>query len=137
MVNVDLREYGEDVRRAWRALEGGSHVPLALAAALAFHETYDRGRDCITRRDYEDGLDLMAAALSRLITVFRIDEQTRLPVPVRLDLGAGRFRNGASTYENHRARTALHPLLVLRAELPAAVDRVKGIGVPFKPADPP
>jgi hypothetical protein len=78
----------------------------------------------------------MAAALSRLITVFRIDEQTRLPVPVRLDLGAGRFRNGASMYEHHRAGAALHPLLVLRAELPAALDRVKAVGIPFKPADP-
>jgi hypothetical protein len=134
MANIDLRENGEDVRRAWRASEG-SHVPLALAAALAFHETYDRGRESMALRDYEDALDLMAAALSRLITVFRIDEHTRLPVPVRLDLGAGRFRNGASMYEQPRGRTALNPLVVLRAELPAAVDRVKAVGVPFKPAD--
>lgn len=127
---VDLRADGDKVRKLWRGSEA-LHVPLSLAAALAFHESYG-GPDAIMQRlDYDDALDLIAAALSRLVTIYKVDESTRSPVSVQLNLGSGKFRHGATVYEYRNGR-ALGSLMVQRAHVPAAVELIKAVGIPFQ-----
>src|SRR5690606_33143432 len=94
---VDLRHDCEQVRELWRS-RADSHVPLALAAALAFHEARDQHSALMPRAEYEDALNLTAAALSRALTIYAVNRHSGIPVPARFDLGAGRFRCGASAY---------------------------------------
>lgn len=127
---VDLRRDGEQVRQAWRS-SGDSHVPLPLAAALALHEAHGGAADVVAELEYEDALNLAAAALSRLVSIYTIDERTRLPVPAMLNLATGRFRAGASVYERRNGRP-MTSLVVLREHVPAAMDMIKATGIPFR-----
>lgn len=127
---VDLRRDRDQVRKIWRSI-ADSHVPLPLAAALAFHEVHGGAASIVARVEYEDGLDLAAAALSRLVTIYAIDEGTRNPVPARFDLGAGRFRHGATTYERADG-TTMTPLLVQREHLAPAMELIRSTGIPFQ-----
>jgi hypothetical protein len=126
---VDLRDDCEQVKKIWRSC-ADVHVPLSLAAALAFHEAHGSAT-VVPQREYEDGLNLAAAALSRLVTIYAIDERTRTPVSARCDLGTGRFRHGASTYE-HADGTTMTPLVVPRDHLATAVELIRSTGIPFQ-----
>lgn len=127
---VDLREDGEQTRRAWQATEG-AHVPLKLAAAWTFHEAYGAARDVMPHSQYDDALDLIAAALSRLVPIYSCDKRTGRPVSLRLNLATGRFRNGATAYESKHGRKARTALMVRREHLPAATDLIRATGIPF------
>lgn len=127
---VDLRKDGEQVKEAWRS-SGDSHVPLPLAAALAFHEAHGGAHAAVPQPEYEDALDLVAAALSRLVTIYTIDERTKLPVSAQLNLGTGRFRYGATVYEHGNGK-AVTSLVVRREQLPAAMEVIKATGIPFQ-----
>jgi hypothetical protein len=126
---VDLRRECEQVRKLWHG-SADAHVPLPLAAALAFHEAHGSAT-VVPQVEYEDGLDMAAAALSRLVTIYAIDECTRLPVSAHFDLGTGKFRHGATTYELTDG-TTMTPLLVARDHLETAVDLIRATGIPFQ-----
>jgi hypothetical protein len=49
-----------------------AHVPLAVAAAIAFHQVQGNTRAIVSRQDYDDALNLAAAALSRLIPLYAV-----------------------------------------------------------------
>ncbi len=106
-------------------------MPLPLAAALAFHEAYRSADRILPRPEYDDALNLTAAALSRLISIYTIDERTRTPVVARLNLRSGKFRDGAAVYE-HRMGNAMTSLLVRREQLLPAVEIIKSTGIPFR-----
>lgn len=127
---VDLRVDCEHVRKLWRG-SADSHVPLSLAAALAFHEARNGAPSIVARVEYEDGLDMAAAALSRLVTIYAIDNGTRQPVAENFDLRSGRFRQGATVYELADGRT-LAPLVVQREHLAPAVELIRSTGIPFQ-----
>lgn len=122
--------HGEEIRRAWLAAEG-PHVPLPLAAAWAFHEAHDALPAAMPRLEYEDALDLIAAALSRLVALYTIDERTQEPVPARFNLATGRFRGGATVYERKYGGRTMSSLVVQREQLPAALQVIKATGIPF------
>jgi hypothetical protein len=126
---VDLRRDSEQVSELWRG-SADSHVSLALAAALAFHEARDHHPVLLSRADYEDALDLTAAALSRALTIYALDRASGVPVSTRFDLRAGRFRCGASVYEQWGG-DALTSLVVLRDDVPRALALIKSAGIPF------
>lgn len=126
---VDLRRDCEQVRKIWCS-SADSHVPLSLAAALAFHEAHG-SVTAVPEREYEDGLDLAAAALSRLVTIYALDDSTRQPVPGHFDLGAGKFRHGATVYELADGGT-MTPLVVQREHLETAVALIRSTGIPFQ-----
>lgn len=126
---VDLWRDCEQVRKLWHS-SADTHVPLPLAAALAFHEAHG-SPTVVPLLEYEDGLDLAAAALSRLVPIYAIDEGTRLPVPGHFNLGAGKFRHGATTYELADG-TAMTPLVVPRDPLATAVELIRSTGIPFE-----
>ena len=127
---VDLRKDGERIRRAWLATDA-PHAPLHLAAALAFHEAHGGVDAVVPRLDYDDALNLAAAALSRLLTLYTLDEQTRRPVPVRLSLANGRFRQGAVVYEQRESSRTVTSLVVHREQLPAAIAVIRATGLPL------
>ena len=126
---VDLRHDCEQVRELWRS-RADSHVPLALAAALAFHEARDQHSALMPRAEYEDALNLTAAALSRALTIYAVNRHSGIPVPARFDLGAGRFRCGASAYEPSSGN-ALTSLVVQREDVPRTLALIKSAGIPF------
>lgn len=126
---VDLRRDCDQARELWRG-SADSHVPLALAAALAFHEARDQHSALLSRADYEVSLNLSAAALSRALTIYALDRASGVPVSTRIDLGAGRFRCGASVYEESGG-DALTSLVVLRDDVPRAIALIKSSGIPF------
>jgi hypothetical protein len=126
---VDLRSDGEQVRQAFCESDA-PHVPLPLAAAMAFHEAHPAPAAVVPQLEYDDALNLTAAALSRLVAIYRIDERTRRPVEHSLNLTAGRFRDGAAAYESKNGRR-MTSLLVLREHLPTAMALIKATGIPF------
>jgi len=126
---VDLRKDGEHVRQMWRTSDD-AHVPLRLAAALAFHEAHGAAEALMSGEDYHNALDLTAAALSRLLMIYTISERTGLPLPARLGMTGGRFRDGATLYQ-HTDGGAVTSLSVLREDLPAAIRVIKTAGMPF------
>jgi hypothetical protein len=105
-----------------------SHIPLSLAAALAFRRARgnDDGLDAGGVSD--DVLDVTAAALSRLVAIYAIDSQTGQPVRVEVDLGAGRFSEGATVYRR-RNGNAVKPLFVQREQLVGAMELLKTTGI--------
>lgn len=127
---VDVRKDGEYIRELWRTSDG-SHVPLSLAATLAFHEAHDGAGASMPEPEYDNALDLAAAALSRLLTVYTIDQHTRRPVSAPVSLATGRFRYGATVYEHSNGR-ATTSLMVQREEVAAAMEVIKATGIPFQ-----
>lgn len=126
---VDLQRCRERAREAWRS-SAGSHVPLPLAAALAFHAGQEGANAQLPARDYDAALNVAAAALSRLLAVYAIGENPQLPVVIEVDLGSGRFRDGGALYER-RLGSRITSLVVARAQLAPALEFIRAAGLPF------
>jgi hypothetical protein len=126
---VDLRKDSEQVRDAWRSSDE-PHVPLSLAAALAFHEAHRAGEAFIAQPDYDDALDMAAAALSRVVDIYAVDARTGQPAPVQLSLRAGRFADGGSAYRRRNGETVTS-LVVRREHVRRAMRLVSAAGIPF------
>jgi hypothetical protein len=75
-------------------------------------------------------LNLAAAALSRLLPIYTVDAQSPRLVRAEIDVGSGRFRDGATLYE-HSDGTRVMPLFVTRNEVAAAVELVRDAALPF------
>ena len=72
------------------------YFPLAVAAAIAFHQAHSSALTCVSQRDYDGALDIAAAALSRLIPVYTLREPQGRRVTVVVDLTRARFARGAA-----------------------------------------
>ena len=119
---VDLREDRARVEHLWK---GGTarDVRLALAAAFTFHQTRRGGEAKLSRHDYAGALDIVAAALSRLIPIYTLDPLGER-VAAAVDLARHRFRGGAA--ELMRADgTTVAPLDIVRHELLPALARLE------------
>ena len=107
-------------------------MPLPLAAALAFHAGQEGANALLPARDYDAALDVAAAALSRLVAVYAIGENPKLPAVIHIDLRSGRFRDGGALYER-RPGGPITSLVVARAQLSPALEFIRTAGLPFRP----
>ena len=126
---VDLRKDQERVYTAWHA-DDKPHVPLALAVAKTFHDLELPFQGKVARLEYEDAMNLVAAALSRVVPIYTHAPDSETLVHAGASLANGRFRSGGSIFEA-RSGEALAPLVVRRDHLPAAVEAVKAVQLPF------
>ena len=105
-------------------------VPLAVAAAIAFHKARGNTRAIVDRHDYDEALNIAAAALSRLLTIYELEDPQRGRMPRLVDLTRERFARGA-TEVMHDGRTVARELSVRFGDLQSAVTAIKRAGVPF------
>ena len=127
---VDLRQDREHIVSLWRSADG-SLVPLPLAAAHVFHEIHEPRQPVVPRPEYEDALNLVAAALSRIVEIYRAGGHAEYGVTVVLQLGAGRFRNAATRYEKHDGEV-VELLAVRRQHVVDALPQLKAAAIPFR-----
>lgn len=107
-----------------------SYVPLAVAAAITFHQVHGDTRAIISRRDYNDALDIAAAALSCLIPIYTLKDPCEGHVPLAVDLTRMRFARGA-TLLCCKDGTSFGRLSITRAALLNAISAIKRAGLPF------
>jgi len=145
---VDLDAELRRINGMWQELDL-SCIPLAFASAMAFHQVYGSGRGVVSRRDYDDALNLTAVALSRLIAVYTTSDPIAGRVPVQIDLRKQHFACGATELRSADG-SVVRELSLNRGELLSAVSLIKRAGLPFsfalvsslssqsgKPAEPP
>jgi hypothetical protein len=106
-----------------------AYFPLALAAAIAFHEAHRSATTCVSRRDYDGALDIAAAALSRLLPVYTLRDPPGERATLVVDLTRARFARGAT--ELCGQGEAVGELSVARSDLVCALSLIKRIGLPF------
>ncbi len=98
---------------------GVDHIPLARAASLAYERLFPEqaAKDSKT-------LDMIALALSSVTPLYQRDMDTdALRRVEESELAGGRFTRGATTVE-FADRPPLRYLVVSRAELPAAIEKL-------------
>ena len=120
-----------EAERATALLQGGHdyYVPLAVAAAIAFHQAHGSTKAIVSRGDYDDALNLAAAALSRLLTVYALRDPRQGRVPQAIDLATSRFAHGAT--ELRIGAQTVFELSVSRHDLLAALALIKRAGLPL------
>lgn len=128
--NVNLAAQREAVRQAWDASQD-EYVALRTAAGLVFHEVYEDMVTEVVFDDYEDALDIVAAALSRLMPIYADAGQRMQPAALTVDLSRQRFRNGA-TELTARDGAVLGQLLVTRSSVSTAIFAIKRADLPFR-----
>jgi hypothetical protein len=127
MVSLDIeRARTDDLLRPI----GSTYVPLAVAAALTFHQAHGSTKAIVSRQDYEDALGIAAAALSRLIPIYTLKDPREGRVVITVDLLKQRFERGA-TELRARDGTAVQELSIQRSDLESAIALVKDAGLPF------
>jgi hypothetical protein len=107
-----------------------SYVPVCVAAALTFHAAHRNTRAIMTREDYEDALNMAAAALSRLIPVYRVADPRDGHTEVPVNLVTMRFARGATELRGATGE-ALRDLSVRHGELQSALSLVRRAGIAF------
>jgi hypothetical protein len=105
------------------------YLPLPVAAAIAFHQAHGNTKAIVTRQDYDDALNIAAAALSRLITIHVLRDAREGRVRLAVDLTKSRFTRGATQLRT--GNETLGELSVARADLLAALSLIKRAGLPF------
>jgi hypothetical protein len=105
------------------------YVPLAVAAALALHQVLGDTRAVVSRPDYDAGLNIAAAALSRFVPVYTSRDRAAGRVRVTVDLTRSHFARGAT--ELRSAHETLGELSVARSDLLSALPIIKRTGLPF------
>ena len=129
LIMVDLRKDAQQVRDTWRS-SNDPHVPLSLAAALAFHEAHRAGQAFITEPDYDDALNMAAAALSCVVHIYAIHPRTAQPVTVDLSLRSGRFADRGSAYRRYNGQSVTS-LVVRREHISSVMGMISAAGIPF------
>lgn len=125
---VDLREDRARVGELWSG-SLGSRVPLAVAAAFAFHHTRRGDEEVLSPHEYAGALDIAATALACLAPIYTLDGRGE-PVAVCLDLAQQRFGAGAS--EVHCADgSILAPLAIERSEVLPALVKIERAGIEY------
>lgn len=127
---VNLAREGERASREIDRLDE-THVALCVAAAITLHRVHADAESVVTRADYEDALNIAAAALSRLITVFTVDDSRAGRNALRVDLVRYRFSRGATELRAHDGET-IRRLSVSRSELLSAIPIMRRAGIPFR-----
>ena len=114
--------------RIWHSMLG-QHVPLSVAAATTFHQVHGNTKAIVTRKDYDDALNIAASALSSLVPVYTVDARQRR-VEVSINLVAQRFALGATQLRSADGGL-IDNLSVQRSDLLFALTIVKRAGLPF------
>jgi hypothetical protein len=109
---------------------GARHVPLPVAAAMTFHQAHRNTKAIITREDYDDALNMAAAALSRLVPVYRIDDPAQEHAAVAVDLTRHRFARGATELRGGN-QAPLRDLSVRQGDLQSALSLIRRAGITF------
>jgi hypothetical protein len=107
-----------------------AHVPLAVAAAITFHQVHGNTRAIVTRQDYDDALNIAAAALSRLIAIYAMGDDHAGRVAISIDLTRQHFARGATELRNTDG-SRRGELSLLRGELLSAISLIRRAGLPF------
>ena len=120
-----------EAERTTALLQSGHdhYVPLAVAAAIAFHQAHGSTKAIVSRDDYDDALNLAGAALSRLLTIYVLRDARQGRVPLAIDLTRSRFARGAT--ELRVGLETLCELSVSRHDLLAALALIKRAGLPL------
>jgi hypothetical protein len=106
-----------------------NYLPLHVAAAITFHQAYGAKNAVISRSDYDDALNIAAAALSRLMHVYTMREPREGRVALAVDLTNSQFARGAT--ELRSSHETIGELSVARNELVSALSFIKRMGRPF------
>lgn len=110
-------------------------VPMAIAAAAAFHEVR-HVTEVVSRRDYDGALNIAASLLSRLVPVYALGPSARKPVQVPVDLTTHRFVLGATQLHSRDGSRVVDKLFLRRSELLFAISALKRAGLfRFAPPD--
>ena len=105
---------------------------MALSAAAAI--LLQQARNAIPPVEFPDdqvaALNIVAEALSHLLTLYAFDGSVH--IPVALDPSLGRFINGGTAFRSHDRRGAtLTSLWVRRVDLGRALLLIRQVGLPF------
>lgn len=102
-------------------------MPLSVAAAIAFQHS-QRGTKAIqSPADYIEAQDMAAAALSRLIPIYAMDEELHMRVAIDVDRLRGEFTKGATEYLC-RDGSKFTQLSVVRGDLTSALSFMRRVG---------
>jgi hypothetical protein len=126
---LSLDEERARTLQSFERLEDG-HVPLAVAAAITFHQVHGSTRGIVSRQDYDDALNMAAAALSRLIPIYALTDPRQGRAVVAIDLTRQRFARGA-TRLRHDESAGAGELSVRRSDMLSAISLIKRAGSPF------
>ena len=105
------------------------YLPLAVAAAITFHQVHRSTKAIVTRQDYDDALSIAAAALSRLIPSYALRDPRLGRIAIKVDLTKAQFARGATRLGS--AEDTDEDLSVARRDLVAALSLIKRTGLPF------
>jgi hypothetical protein len=127
MVSLDLER-----ARVEQALQQslGAHIPLAVAAASAIHLVSRNAHEIISRREYDDALDVAAAAISRLVPVYASAVPRPCEAAISIDISKERFGNGAAELRGADGRK-ISPLFIRRSDMLSALSLIKRTGLLF------
>ena len=118
----------EELSRRTRGI-ADAHLPLAVAAALAFHQVHGNTKAIVTRQDYDDALNIAASALSRLVPVYTLRDAREGRVVIAVDLTQQRFARGATQLRS--ADGTIGELSLKQADAISAISLIKRAGLPF------
>jgi|tagenome__1003787_1003787.scaffolds.fasta_scaffold19708874_2 hypothetical protein len=108
-----------------------SFVPLPVAAATTFHQAHGNTNAIIRREDYDDALNIAAAALSRLVPIYSVLDPRDGRTPVTPDLTQQYFARGATELRSRDATAPLRELSIRRSDMLSAISLIKRTGLPF------
>jgi hypothetical protein len=106
----------------------GEHVPLAAAAASTMLRSHRDSQDAVSRHDYDRALDIMAAAISRLVPIYSLQDPRDGYVVLPVDLTLDRFSHGATEVRSAGGRTASQ-LSVRRSDMLSASSLILRTGL--------
>ena len=109
---------------------GNTFIPLAVAAAITFHQVQGNARAIVSRQDYDDALGIAAAALSRLVSIYTTLDPREGRVAVPVDLTKQHFVHGATELRSADG-SSMRDLSVQRGEMLSAISLIKRAGLPF------
>lgn len=112
----------------WRAILG-EHVPMSVAAATTFHQVHGTTKAIVTRKDYDDALNIAAGALSTLVPVYTLDGR-RSRRELMINLVTQRFALGATQLRSTDGNV-VDGLSVQRSDLLFALSIIRRAGLPF------
>ena len=106
------------------------YLPLSVAAATAFHSVHHGAQAITNRREYDDALNMTAAALAGLIPLYVLKDPRRGRQRLAFDAGADRFTRGATRLVQ-RNGSVVSGLAVLRTEFTDALRDLRKAGLPL------
>ena len=127
--DINLRNERLRAEELWRG-SLDAHVPLAVAAAMAFHRVCGSTKAILTRPDYDDALTIAATALSRLIPIYCQEDPRAGRRVLAINLIYESFVMGATRLRAHDGSLRAG-LTVLRSDLIRAVAQLRSSGLPL------